>query len=178
MRLLNKLIFAALLLNSTICLGKTGDARQPIHIEADAVEIREQEGISIYRGNVSITRGSMVITGELIYIHSSPQGLEKIIVEGKPASFRQLNDVDEEISAQSQHMTYMADNGLLVMKQEAVLVQNQNKFTSEHIVYNTRKDIVQAGGEQPSADSDTPQRVTITIQPPKDDQPRDDKQTP
>lgn len=170
MHLLTKLMLPALLLASPVSTARTADAEQPIHIEADSVEIREQEGISIYRGGVRISRGSMVIRGELIVIHNTPAGLEKIVVEGQPASFRQLNDLDEEISAQSLNMTYVADSGQLVLKQQAVLEQKQNKFTSEHIIYDTRKDIVQAGEtEQPSGD-ESPQRVTITIQPSTDPQ--------
>ena len=168
MHLPNKLILL-ILLSSGICHAKTADDSQPVNIEADSVEIREQQGISIYRGKVKITRGSMIIKGELITIHNTPQGLEKIVVEGEPASFRQLTDQDEEISAQSLEMTYIAGDGLLEMKKQAILVQKQNKFTSEHIIYDTRKDIVQAGETEATGADETPQRVTITIHPPKDD---------
>ena len=174
MHLLTKLVLPALLLISPLCAAQSSDAGQPIHIEADSVEIREQEGISIYRGGVNIRRGSMVIRGELIVIHNTPAGLEKIVVEGEPASFRQLNDLEEEISAQSQKMTYAADTGLLVLREQAVLEQKQNKFTSEHIIYDTLKDIVQAGEDKPAGDDAPPQRVTITIQPSKDAAPEKD----
>ena len=176
MRRLSNLLLPVLLLSSSLCFARASDDDQPINIEADSVEIREQQGISIYRGSVKISRGSMIIKGELITIHNTPQGLEKIVVEGKPASFRQLTDMDEEISAQSLEMTYVASNGLLVMKKQAILVQKQNKFTSEHIIYDTRKDIVQAGENSTSGDSETPQRVTITIQPEKDDQQNSNEQ--
>ena len=48
-------------------------------------------------------------------------------------------------------MTYVADTGLLVLREQAILEQKQNRFTSEHIIYDTRKDIVQAGEGAPSA---------------------------
>jgi lipopolysaccharide export system protein LptA len=177
MRQLNKLILPLLLLTSPICAARNTDTDQPIQIEADTVEIREQEGISTYQGGVIITRGSMVIKGELIVIHSNPQGVEKIVVEGAPASFRQLNELGEDVSAQSLEMTYVAETGMLVMKRQAVLVQKQNKFTSEHIIYNTRQDIVQAGDQQGTGGKErTPQRVTITIQPPKEQPPEDSRQ--
>jgi len=175
---LNKLILILplLLLSSPIHAARSADADQPVHIEANSVEIREQEGISTYRGDVVMTRGSMVIKGDLIVIHSNPGGLEKIQVEGKPASFRQLNDLGEEISAQSLEMTYLADDGLLLLKRDAILVQRQNKFTSDKIVYNTREDTVQAGEDGSAGKQGTPQRVTITIQPPRDQPSGDSKQ--
>ncbi len=147
--------------------AKTSDNDLPLHIEADSVEIHEQQGVSIYRGNVSITRGSMLINGELIHIHSRQGVLEKIRVEGTPAKFHQLNDLDEEISAQCQQMEYQADSGQLILNKDAILVQNKNRFSSEHIIYDTRKDIVQAGNNQQLQNGDQPQRVTITIHPEK-----------
>lgn len=167
MRLPIKTLILLLLIISTALSARTSDGEEPIHIEADSVEIRERQGVSIYRGNVRITRGSMRIDGDLIHIYSTPQGLDKIVVEGKPARFEQLNDQNQEISAQSLHMTYSADNGLLVMKQDAILVQKDNRFTSEHIIYNTRRDIVQAGEQDGPAKSGDRERVTITIQPDK-----------
>ena len=165
MRLLSNCLLFCLLLLSLSVTAKSTDRDQPLHIEADSVEIRELEGISIYKGNVSINQGSIQIHGELIHIHTEQQGLQKILVEGQPATFKQLNDQDEEVSASSNKMTYEAGDGSLVLKEEAVLVQGKNRFTSDHIIYDTRQDIVQAGNENNSTSSDEPKRVTITIHP-------------
>ena len=128
------------------------------------MEIREQEGISIYKGNVIIKRGSTLIKGQLIHIYQIDDVIDRIKAEGNPALFKQLNDQDQEILAQCRDMEYQNTQGILVLKQEALLVQHNNRFTGEHIVYNTRKDIVQAGSENPDGDP-AKQRVTITIQP-------------
>ncbi len=170
MRQLNKLVFVVLLLCNLPVHAKTTDQDQPINIEADSVEIREKQGISIYKGNVKITKGSLLIKGDLIHIHSNKEGLEKILVEGRPATFKQLNDFNEEVSAKSLKMTYKTKTGILELNKEAVLIQSKNKFTSDHIIYNTQKDIVQAGDEQQKSSTKKPARVTITIHPEKDNQ--------
>ena len=178
MHLYSKLSLALLLiLSSSLSAAKTTDQEQPINIEADSVEIREREGISTYRGHVKIIKGSMLIKGDLIYIHTGEKGLEKILVEGKPATFKHLNDQDEEITAQSHKMTYQASSGILVLKKDAVLEQSNNRFTSEHIVYDTQKDIVQAGSDEQTTDQQ-PGRVSITIQPQKDNNQDNEKTTP
>ena len=146
--------------------AKMSDMDQPLHIQAGSVEIREKEGISIYKDNVRITKGTMIIQGELIHVHSDANEIRKIRVEGLPAKFRQLNDQDEEISAQSQQMEYQADNNKLILKKDAILIQGQNRFTSDHIVYDTQRDIVQAGDPIKNNTSES-ERVTITIQPDK-----------
>lgn len=171
-RLINSLPLLGLLLalyTPLPAVAKTSDAEQPVHIEADSVEIREKDGLSIYRGHVKITRGSMNIQGELIHIHSNDDGLEKITVQGDPARFSQLNDANQEVSAESGDMNYDADSGILVLKKDAILIQHQNRFTSQHIIYDTRKDVVKAGNSPPTSSNDgteqTPSRVTITIKP-------------
>ena len=147
--------------------AKTSDMDQPLHIQAGSVEIREQDGISIYKDNVLITRGTMNIQGELIYVHSNENEIRTIRVEGAPAKFRQLNDQDAEISAQSLQMEYQANNNKLILTKDAVLVQGQNRFTSEHIIYDTQQDIVQAGDPAKKGEATESERVTITIQPDK-----------
>ncbi|HEX5635655.1 MAG TPA: lipopolysaccharide transport periplasmic protein LptA [Gammaproteobacteria bacterium] len=166
---LNKFMILALLQLPAAAMAKTSDAEQPIHIEADQVEIRDREGLSIYRGNVHIVQGSLRISGNEIRIRDADQGLQKVTITGQPATFYQLTDLNEEISAQGQQMEYHSSTGLLILERDAVLVQRDNRFTSEHIVYNTQTNVVKAGTDENKApDSNaTPPRVTITIMPEK-----------
>jgi lipopolysaccharide export system protein LptA len=162
--LLNIFLLACLLLTPIFSQAKTSDINQALHIEADSVEIREQQGISIYKGHVTINRGSMLIKGQLIQVTTKKNNMYVIKVEGKPARFKQLNDSNQEISAQSQKMTFSSESGILTMDKEAILIQGQNQFTSEHIIYNTRQDVVQAGKDEATSTTE-PERVSITIQP-------------
>ena len=162
---LRHFMLVSFMLTSSFALAKTSDQNQPLNIEADSVEIREQQGISIYKGHVNISRGSMLIKGQLIHITRKKNDTFIINVEGTPASFRQLNDSDEEVSAESQKMTFSSATGILTLDKQASLIQGQNQFTSEHIVYNTKQDIVQAGKDETATDTSEPKRVSITIQP-------------
>jgi len=162
---LQHFILLCLMLTPSFTLAQTSDENQALHIEADSVEIREQQGISIYKGHVNISRGSMLINGQLIHITRIKNDMYIINVEGTPARFRQLNDNDEEVSAESQKMTFSSATGILTLEKQASLIQGSNHFTSEHIVYNTKQDIVQAGKDETAVDSSEPKRVTITIQP-------------
>ncbi len=161
-------LFCLLAVASGPASGQESDRHAPAYIEANQVELREKDNTSLYTGAVKITKGSIRITGEQITIKNKAGRLELIQIQGVPATFRQLNDLGEEIRAQSQQMEYRADNGLLELKQDALLEKKQNQFKSSHIIYDTQNDIVKAG--QPvSADTDTPieqkpPRVQITIQ--------------
>lgn len=154
-----------------LALAKEADLQQPIQIQANSVEIREQEGVSIYKGNVKITQGSLELTGDGITIHSTPEGISTIVVTGSPARYSQQNDQDQVIRAHSDIMDYSRKTGLLQLKGDALLQQAQNRFSSNHIIYNTHTDVVQAGGDQTrNQDEGEKPRVSITIKPdtPKD----------
>lgn len=165
---MNLLILLTLLVIPGAIIAKTSDAEQPIYIEADQVEIRDREGLSIYRGNVHIAQGTLRIYGNEIRIRTTDQGMQKVNISGKPATFFQLTDLNEEISAQGEEMEYQSKTGLLILDRDAVLVQRDNRFTSAHIVYNTQTNVVKAGADnQASTPDSTPPRVTITIMPEK-----------
>ncbi|VAW62005.1 hypothetical protein MNBD_GAMMA08-2912 [hydrothermal vent metagenome] len=151
--------------------AKKVDKEAPINIEADQLEMREKEGISIYKGHVIATKGSIKINGDKLIIKHKNGVLNKINIYGKPATFYQLNDLNETISAESYFMEYRAKTGMLEMKQKALLLKNKNRFSSEHIIYNTHKDIVKAGNGNTTSTPDTgaeKNRVKITIHPEAD----------
>ena len=166
MRRLNNLFVIALLVVPAVAVAKTSDAEQPIQIEADQVEIHERDGLSIYRGNVRIVQGTLHISGDEIRFRTLDQGVQKVHILGKPARFSQLTDQNYEISAQGEEMEYQAGAGLLTLTRNAVLVQQGNRFTSEHIIYNTKTSVVKAGAGD-KASSTTPARVSITVMPEK-----------
>lgn len=164
--------------------GKSGDGNAPINIEADAVEMREAEGISIYTGNVKISRGSIEFSGDKIIISSQAGRVQQIDIEGQPATFYQLNDQNQDIRAQGLQMRYLAADDTLELHGQALLVKQQSRFSSEHIIYDAARDVVTAGQLQddPATGTDPAEkpRVKITLHPeestPADTQTRDSKQ--
>ncbi len=164
---MNRLIKTILIFTFFIsmpAIAKTSDKQAPTNIEADRLEMREKENISIYTGNVKITRGSMKIEGDTIIITYKDGVLYRIEANGKPATFFQLNDLDEAISAESFYIDYNEKTNKLELKEKARLLKNKNDFSSEHIIYNTLDDIVRAGKHNAPTDTPTP-RVKITIYP-------------
>lgn len=163
--------------------GKSEDSNAPINIEADAVEMREAEGISTYTGNVKISRGSIEFSGDKVIINSQAGRVEQIEIEGQPATFYQLNDLNQDIRAQSLHMRYLAADDTLELNGQALLIKQQSRFSSEHIVYDAGRDMVTAGQLQgePTADADAAEkpRVKVTLHPeestPADTQAQDSK---
>ncbi len=125
--------------------ARSQDTQLPLHIEADTAEFDDKTGISIYRGKVRITQGSMLLTGDVVTLISPNKQIDKITAEGQPATFHQLTDKNDEIDAEAQYMEYNTKTNKILLKRKAKLMQGSNSFTSERIEYNLVTKIVDAG---------------------------------
>ena len=149
------------------------DRNQPIRVQADTAELDDRQGVAVYRGDVVITQGTMKITGDTVTITQNKNGdVEVFNSIGKPAYYEQQPAVDKEIvKAYGLTIQYVATNERIVLIDQAKVVQEGNTFEGEKIVYDTQRQIVNAGRAS-NADITTPRpRVDMVIQPRKKDQP-------
>jgi len=153
-------MLSLLLLLPLPCWALSSDRDQPMSIEADRVELDDATGISTYHGSVKVVQGTMVLTGDLMTIHSKSNEIQSVIVDGAPATYRQRPDnKDEDVRARSLRMEYYTDPERIIMLKEAEVTQEGNVLRSERVEYDVVKDKVNAGTNAPN------ERVHITIQP-------------
>lgn len=139
----------------------SSDRYQPMQIDADHADIDQQQGTSVYRGNVRLARGSMVLLADEVTVKQDHGNVRLVVATGSPASYRQRSDKQQDIRASAQRMEYHVDTGQLLLIKQAELHQDANVFASERIVYDSVADRVNAG-----ANATTPEgRVHIVIQP-------------
>lgn len=140
----------------------TSDREQPMYVEADRADIDDQRGVSVYRGNVKITQGTLVLTAAELTVHSKDSDIIKAIAVGQPATYRQRPDgKEQDVEAQALRMEYFAVDQKIILIDKAEVRQGGDTFRSDRINYDIAKDVVNAG-----ASADSPgDRVRITIQP-------------
>ena len=153
------------------------DREQPIVIEAAAAEADNRAQVTIYRGDVVITQGTLRITGDTVWIHyNDANTITKAVSVGKPAKFRQLTDGSEDyMTADAERMEYHADRDLILLLGNARYGEGKDKITAPRIVYDSRRGRVKAGantdgeqtGQTATGETDKPDRVRITITPKK-----------
>ena len=151
------------LLNLTMSLNVAaieGDKDLPIEVEADTLEIRDDENISIYSGNVSLIQGSMQIRSDRLVIHFNDDN-ELVLMEmtGSPATFRQLNNDREEMLGQADKLNYHESESLLELSGNARFDNNGDTIEGSSIRINTENDTIEANGATPD------ERVRVVIQP-------------
>jgi lipopolysaccharide export system protein LptA len=150
----------------------TTDKDQDIEIEANSAELDDKKGITIYRGNVIVTQGSMRIMGDIMTVTYIDNGdLDTVIVEGKPARYRQLPDnKDVYDEAEALRMEYYVLKDFIVLINEALVTQEGLRFGGNRIEYDTVNSRVKARGKIKTAKegdkagtTGSDSRVKITI---------------
>jgi lipopolysaccharide export system protein LptA len=139
------------------------DREQPIEVEADELEVRELERISIYLGNVNLVQGSLEINADRVVLHfNEANELTLMEMTGRPATVRQLDDNQREMWGEAKQIDYTQSKSLLELRDSARLTHEGNIIESDLITINTESSRFHAG----SIESD--QRVKMLIQPKQD----------
>lgn len=146
-------------------LALTSDRDQPIHIEADHVQIDDVSGTSIYTGNVVYTQGTIRLEADTVWLYYKHEARERKIdrleAEGNPAHFRQMLDgQDGEVRAESLHMEYHTEPSHLTLTRNAHVWRANTEFSGEVIDYDGVQDRVSAASAANGG-----RRVQVTIQP-------------
>jgi len=153
-------------LSTIVCASKPVEK---IFIDADYMQMDIISGKSVYTGNVNISQGELVLTGDKVTLERNNNKVERMTVIGKPARYKHVTEAGETITAQSENMVYIANQNKLVLTINAHLQQPDLKLSSQKITYDTEKKIVIAGSNDGATAGDTKtkqkQRVKITLTP-------------
>lgn len=144
------ILITALILASQLSIAAGN--RAPIHIEADSVELDEKTGTSSYTGNVKLIQGLMSIKASKITVFTDKQNLQKIIAEGKSATFEQKYDDPTlpDVTASAEKIIYDAQMSTLNLSVNVLLTQGENRFSGDAILYDTRNNIMKATSDSKS----------------------------
>ncbi|MDQ5911129.1 MAG: lipopolysaccharide export system protein LptA [Pseudomonadota bacterium] len=138
------------------------DRNQPIQLEARSGEINQQTGVSVYKGNVVISQGSMRLNADIATIHVKDGSFQRMEATGNPVNLRYQPTADKpEILGTSQRVEYDVVSAKVVMSGNARLTQGQDVFTGDRVEYDLKSDVVRARGAGDNG------RIQFTIQPQK-----------
>ena len=145
---------AKLLLLATLLLVSTGTfsavapavAAATIYLEADQVDIDDKQGVSVYVGNVKLTRDTITITADKMTVYRDKQDLKKVIAVGAPVHLHQTaSATSKAMTGEGMRIEYDAQNGEVLLNDNAKLIQESNEFTGNFIRYNVNSETVKAG---------------------------------
>lgn len=139
----------------------------PIYIESDSLLIDDKKGISYYKGNVKFKQGTLVITADSIKVLAKNGAIEKVLIHGKPTQLEQYPPGQQHpITATANRIEYLAKQEIIHLYGNALVSQGAQRFSGEHIQYNSQTAQVTAQSKNNLADpsqslpADSSTRVT------------------
>lgn len=142
--LLYRALIGILLFAPATAPALSTDTEQPVHISADSANLNERSGVMTYQGNVRITQGSMVIAAETVTTYAPGRQLERVVSEGRPATWQQTTDEGKEVRAEAGRIEYFATTRRLVLTGAARLWRDRDEFIGELIEYDLETETMDA----------------------------------
>jgi len=169
------LVLVAALLAPDQARALSTDREQPIEIEADFAELDDEEGTTVYIGNVVVVQGSIRMTGDRLRVNFTPaRELKDAYLEGRLATFKQTPDEGkEDVEGEAIDIEYHALENMIYLIEKAKVTQGERLTQGHRINYDTERSIVTVrSARATSADKDsqpkeTSGRVRIIIPPKK-----------
>ena len=86
------LLLAALALFAAQAAAEQADSTKPTQIEANKMQADDVRRLTIFEGNVVVTRGTLKIDADRIVVHQDAEGYQHSTATGNPVRFRQRLD--------------------------------------------------------------------------------------
>ena len=167
------LVVALALAATSPALAERADRDKPINVEADSMQYDDLKQVNVFSGNVTLTKGTIVIRGDRLVLRQDPEGYQYGTAEGRPASFRQKRDgVDQFVVGVGRTLSYDGRTEKVRLEEQANLkrLERERVIDEVHgkvIVYDSRNEFfdVQGGGAAASSPENPSGRVRVVIQP-------------
>ena len=157
-------------LGSVSAWALPNDQEQPIRIQADDAQLDDKNGVATYKGDVIITQGSMIVKGNTVTITRTSTGdIDVVTSVGNLAYFEQLQKATDPKPVQAYAVTiqYHAPQNRIVLIDKAKVINDGNTTEGEKIVYDTVKQVANAGRANGANVTAPRPRIDMVIQPKK-----------
>ena len=90
------LFLSALLAVPLYALAADNDRQQPVNLRADRIDIDQKKELSLYRGHVVFSQGTLRLTAARAAVQNRGNAVETVTAEGKPVTFRHRPEGQKE----------------------------------------------------------------------------------
>ena len=156
--------FSWMVISSIYLFAYESDAKKPVFLESDSAKWDEESQKSTYRGNVIVTQGSMLLTGDLLIVTSKNDKINKMVITGEKATYKQKTRSGKIINGEAKKIEHFVDQAKIIFLNKAVLTQSNNIVKSNKIIYKTDTENISAGDKKGKS------RVKMTLEPKKDNE--------
>lgn len=152
------------------------DKDKPTQIDANRMTSDDARRISIFEGNVVLTKGTILVRADRITVRQDPEGFQISTATGAPARFRQKRDGKEEwVEGEALSIEIDDKKENIELRSQARILRDKDEVRGDVISVDTRSEFFSATGGKSAASGSNPEgRVRAVIQP----KAKDDSGTP
>lgn len=157
--------------------AEKADKNKPMNIESDALRYDDLQQISVFTGNVVLTKGTIVIRGARVDVKQDPEGYQFGVAfaePGKRAFFRQKREgVDEYIEGEGETIEYDGKTDIVKFIKKAEMRRLRGATladltTGDVVVYDNNTDVFTVDGGAPKGTTGGRGRVRTMLTPKQD----------
>jgi len=138
------------------------DRQQAIEIQSHEAIREEAKGLTVYSGDVLIRQGTIEIAADKVTVINKGNQVVEIVCVGKPARYQQLPKADGTlVVARGNTIQYNLENDMILLLENASLVQEEATLTGERIEYDLKQEVIRAKGGKESGK----ERIRMVIPP-------------
>jgi len=157
---------ASLLLWAPACFAERADRSKPIHLEADQVIVDDVRHISTFIGNVRLSQGTLLISGDKIVVVEDKDGFKHATAYGNTAEFRQKREgLEGYVEGYGERIEYDSRTGTLNFEEKARLKRDRDEVSGDNITYNVKTEIFHVNSVGTGPENNLQQRVRAVLQP-------------
>jgi lipopolysaccharide export system protein LptA len=150
--------------------AEKADREKPTQVEANRMTSDEARRISIFEGNVVLTKGTLQLQADRVVVRQDTDGFQTATATGSPVRFRQKSDPRGGaegvwIEGQAGRIEIDEKNERIELHQNAQVTRDKDEVRGSYILYDQRSEFFSV-----SSATDAPgSRVRAVIQPKSSD---------
>ncbi len=147
--------------------AEKADKDKPTHIEANRMSSDDARRISIFEGNVVLTKGTILVRADRITVRQDAEGFQISVATGNPARFRQKRDgKDEWIDGDALTIEIDDKKERVDLRERARISRDKDEVHGDAISVDQRSEFFSVlSGKSVSSAGNPEGRVRAVIQP-------------
>jgi lipopolysaccharide export system protein LptA len=163
---------AAAMLALAACpvLAEKADKEKPTNIEANKMSSDDSKRMSIFEGNVLLTKGTVVVRADRIVVRQDADGFQFATAYGNPVRFRQRGDAKagcEGVWTDGEALRVEVDdrNEQVHLYERARITRDKDVVNGEYIFLDQRTEFFSVQAAKGAAPTAPEGKVTVVLQP-------------
>lgn len=122
--------------------AEKADRDKPTTIDSDRLDHDDKRQVTIFTGNVVLTKGTLLMRGDRMEMWQDAKGYYFGVMTGKPATFRQKREgVNEYMEGESRQLDYDGKQEIVILNQNAIMRRLEgdllkDRVAGDRLVYN------------------------------------------